>query len=292
MSVKDATISGNMYSPMLSITPENYTQYTNVEQSSRTILLALSGLNIKLERFTNEISSLRLPTNDDTYKGAIVRIYNNSVVPIYMSNIITNELQAWGTGAYYDIHWDVATLLPHTYYEFQCQYYPQYSYVDGTLAHSAITHTSSMQQIVSGLTVGSIVDINCGIVSGNGGYKVMVGSTTLVDTINSSNIRTRMEGRSFQHKVTSGNTKITANVADGSKLEIDVRSRNSTEGYYWTKVSTSEIGGVIDLRNMMLFQGTNGISVGYDPYINADGFLRFGSWTRPDYDDYGIHENG
>ena len=90
----------------------------------------------------------------------------------------------------------------------------------------------------------------------------------------------------------SGQTAITANVADGSKLEISVWARNNTEHYYWTKVSTSENDGVIDLRTMMLFQGTNGISVGYDPYINADGFLRFGSWTRPDYDDYGIHENG
>ena len=292
LSVKDATISGNMYSPMLSITPENYTQYTSADSSTRVILLSLSGFNVKLERFTNEITSLRLPTGDAAYKGAIVRIYNNSVVGINMNNVITNDLRAWGTLEYYEAHWDAIWLLPQTYYEFQCQYYPQYSYTNTNLGHSVITHASSMQQIVSGLTIGSIVDIHCGIVSGNGGYKVMAGSTTLIDTTGSSDIRRRMQGASIQYKVVQNQTIITANVSDGSKLEISIDGRNNTENYYWTLVAKAENGGVKDLQNMMLFQGTNGVSVGYDPYINADGFLRFGSWTRPDYDDYGIHENG
>ena len=289
MSVRDATISGNMYAPLFSITPENISQYTS---SGGTILLSLSGLNVKFEGFSEWASTMYLPAEEE-YNGAIARIYNNSIVEIIMTNTMKTRLDAFGT-LYHQITIEAPVIIKQNTYEvFQCQYFPKNSYSEvNPLEHKTIEHTSAMQQIVSGLTVGSVVEIACGIVSGNGGFKVMAGSTTLVDGLNSPNISWRMGGRVFQYKVVAGGTTITADVTDGSKLEIYVYLRNSEAVYRWVPISESKSEGVKPLIDSMAFEGHNGISVGFAPYINADGFLRFGSWTRPDYDDRGIHQNG
>jgi hypothetical protein len=291
MTVRDATISGNMYAPMLSITPENFAQYTNPEiPGSRTLLLALSGLNVKFEGL-DSYTAIRLP-GESQYLGAIARIYNNTISDLLVVGIIGTYAHAGGTQKYFETQIRSIDIRPNSYQTFQCQYFSPYSYSEFVEGHQDIEHDSSMQTIVSGLTVGDVVEISCGIVKGNGGYKVMAGSKTLVDTINIEMVSERMAGRVFQHKVVANQTIITANVADGSTLSIAVNRRNRDAGYFWTQVSESNIqDGAKDLGIIVRMEGVNGPSVGYDPYITDDGYLRFRTWTRPD-GDRSIHNNG
>lgn len=291
MTVRDATISGNMYAPMLSITPENFAQYTNPEiPGSRTLLLALSGLNVKFEGL-DSYTAIRLP-GESQYLGAIARIYNNTISDLLVVGIIGTYAHAGGTQKYFETQIRSIDIRPNSYQTFQCQYFSPYSYSEFVEGHQDIEHDSSMQTIVSGLTVGDVVEISCGIVKGNGGYKVMADSKTLVDTINIEMVSERMAGRVFQHKVVANQTIITANVADGSTLSIAVNRRNRDAGYFWTQVSESNIqDGAKDLGIIVRMEGVNGPSVGYDPYITDDGYLRFRTWTRPD-GDRSIHNNG
>ena len=291
MTVRDATISGNMYAPMLSITPENFAQYTNPEiPGSRTLLLALSGLNVKFEGL-DSYTAIRLP-GESQYLGAIARIYNNTISDLSVVGVIGTYAHAGGTEKYFETQIRSIDIRPNSYQTFQCQYFSPYSYSEFVEGHQDIEHDSSMQTIVSGLTVGDVVEISCGIVKGNGGYKVMAGSKTLVDTINIEMVSERMAGRVFQHKVVANQTIITANVADGSTLSVVVNRRNRDAGYFWTQVSESNIqDGAKDLGIIVRMEGVNGPSVGYDPYITDDGYLRFRTWTRPD-DDSAIHSNG
>ena len=291
MKVRNATISGNMYAPMLSITPENFAQYTNPEiPGSRTLLLALSGLNVKFEGL-DSYTAIRLP-GESQYLGAIARIYNNTISDLLVVGIIGTYAHAGGTEKYFETQIRSIDIRPNSYQTFQCQYFSPYSYSETVEGHRDIEHDSSMQTIVSGLTVGDVVEISCGIVKGNGGYKVMAGSKTLVDTINIEFVSERMVGRVFQHKVVANQTIITANVADGSTLSIAVNRRNRDAGYFWTQVAESNIQeGAKDLGATVRMNGVKGLSVGYDPYITDDGYLRFRTWTRPD-DDMAIHSNG
>lgn len=291
MTVRDATISGNMYAPMLSITPENFAQYTNPEiPGSRTLLLALSGLNVKFEGL-DSYTAIRLP-GESQYLGAIARIYNNTISDLRVVGVIGTYAHAGGTEKYFETQIRSIDIRPNSYQTFQCQYYSPYSYSETVEGHRDIEYGSSMQTIVSGLTVGDVVEISCGIVSGNGGYKVMAGSKTLVDTLNIEMVIERMAGRVFQHKVVANQTTITANVADGSTLSVSVNRRNRDAGYFWTQVSESNIqDGAKDLGITVRMEGVNGFSVGYDPYITDDGYLRFRTWTRPD-GDQAIHHNG
>ena len=293
MSCRDATISGNMYAPLLSITPVNIEQYSTLDSQGDYLLnLGVTGLNVKFEGFSTNNVTIKLPLNESKFNGAIARIYNNSIVNLWITGTMNVQADAVGTKFHLKT-WLThhVNIEPNSYQSFQCQYFPPYTYIARLQESKTIVHESSMQTIASNLSLGDVLEISCGIIEGDGWYRVMAGSKTLIDTTSAQLPPDRMAGRVVQHKVVPNQNEITADVAEGSKLYIEVFVKNGNEAYAWKQVSKSlPQGGAKDLLGSWRMSGLNGYSVGFGPYITNEGYLKFSSWTRPD-DDGVIHYN-
>ncbi len=293
MSCRDATIGGNMYAPLLSITPNNIEQYSTIDSHGYYVLnLDVTGLNVKFEGFSTNNVTIVLPRNESKFNGAIAHIYNNSIANLLISGAISVRADAIGT--LYHPQARLTTFIgidSNSYQSFQCQFFPPHTYIDRLQESKTIVHESSMQTIASNLSFGDVLEISCGIIEGDGWYRVMAGSKTLIDTTSAQLPSDRTAGRVVQHKVVPNQNEITADVAEGSKLYIEVFVKNENEAYAWKQFSESlPQGGAKDLLGSWRMSGVHGVSVGFNPYITNEGYLRFSSWTRPD-DDGAIHYN-
>ena len=293
MSCRDAKIGGNMYAPLLSITPNNIEQYSTTDSHGNYMLnLDVTGLNVKFEGFSTNNVTIQLPLNESKFNGAIARIYNNSIVNLWITGTMNVQADAVGTKFHLKT-WLThhVNIEPNSYQSFQCQHFPQYTYIERLQESKTIAHESSMQTIASNLSFGDVVELSCGIIEGDGWYRVMAGSKTLIDTTSAQMPSDRMAGRVVQHKVVPNQNEITADVAEGSKLWVEVYVKNQNETYAWKQFSESiPQGGAKDLLGSWRMSGVHGVSVGFNPYITSEGYLRFSSWTRPD-DNGVIHYN-
>ena len=248
--------------------------------------------NVKFEGFSTNNVTIVLPRNESKFNGAIAHIYNNSIANLLISGAISVRADAIGT--LYHPQARLTTFIgidSNSYQSFQCQFFPPHTYIDRLQESKTIVHESSMQTIASNLSFGDVLEISCGIIEGDGWYRVMAGSKTLIDTTSAQLPSDRTAGRVVQHKVVPNQNEITADVAEGSKLYIEVFVKNGNETYAWKQVSESlPQGGAKDLLGSWRMSGLKGYSVGFNPYITREGYLRFSSWTRPD-DDGAIHYN-
>lgn len=285
MTVRDATISGNMLSPLFSLTENNYEQYTRLVEigiDHRVLLLDKTGLNIDFSVFTNVLTLMSLP-RESKYEGALARIYNNTFRPVLISDVIEKILQADGTFEEHLLREGLKAIEPKTYCVFQCVNFRKHSITESALEHSRIQHTDNLQLILSGLTPGDVVLISAGMNVGNGGYIVKAGTQnalnhTLIDTTSYTNIKDKVAGRILQYTVREDGTYLYANVEHGT-MEITVYKTNNQERYSWVAISSSQHFGT-EKHESMKFETENGYDVGWNPYIDGNGVLRFKHWTR------------
>lgn len=285
MTVRNATISGNMLSPLFSLTENNYEQYTRLVEigiDHRVLLLDKTGLNIDFSVFTNVLTLMSLP-RESKYEGALARIYNNTFRPVLISDVIEKTLQADGTFEEHLLREGLKAIEPKTYCVFQCVNFRKHSITESALEHSRIQHTDNLQLILSGLTPGDVVLISAGMNVGNGGYIVKAGTQnalnhTLIDTTSYTNIKDKVAGRILQYTVREDGTYLYANVEHGT-MEITVYKTNNQERYSWVAISSSQHFGT-EKHESMKFETENGYDVGWNPYIDGNGVLRFKHWTR------------
>lgn len=285
MTVRDATISGNMLSPLFSLTENNYEQYTRLVEigiDHRVLLLDKTGLNIDFSVFANVLTLMSLP-RESKYEGALARIYNNTFRPVLISDVIEKILQADGTFEEHLLREGLKAIEPKTYCVFQCVNFRKHSITESALEHSRIQHTDNLQLILSGLTPGDVVLISAGMNVGNGGYIVKAGTQnalnhTLIDTTSYTNIKDKVAGRILQYTVREDGTYLYANVEHGT-MEITVYKTNNQERYSWVAISSSQHFGT-EKHESMKFETENGYDVGWNPYIDGNGVLRFKHWTR------------
>jgi len=285
MTVRDATISGNMLSPLFSLTENNYEQYTRLVEigiDHRVLLLDKTGLNIDFSVFANVLTLMSLP-RESKYEGALARIYNNTFRPVLISDVIEKILQADGTFEEHLLREGLKAIEPKTYCVFQCVNFRKHSITESALEHSRIQHTDNLQLILSGLTPGDVVLISAGMNVGNGGYIVKAGTQnalnhTLIDTTSYTNIKDKVAGRILQYTVREDGTYLYANVEHGT-MEITVYKTNNQERYSWVAISSSQYFGT-EKHESMKFETENGYDVGWNPYIDGNGVLRFKHWTR------------
>ena len=302
MKVRNATISGNMYAPLLVLNSNNIDNYTTINQQGFRVLdLEKTGLNICLENIN--IGRIELPILEK-YKGAVFRLFNNTDWSVSVSNTVVSTRQYIGT--YHNIgsaERVFASVAPYCYIELQCQLFNAGSYstqtFESTIRH--IDESNDFTEIASGLQVGDIIHISAGVEYGREGYQVKGGTSassltkTFFDTTGASSTFYKVIGNEIDYTVVSSPStpKIFAKIANGT-LAVSVEQRNKNSAYRWLVVSeTSYKKGVPEFPYDMSFfhVSRGGGDVGHEPYITDDGYIRFRHWERQ-ADDGAIYVDG
>lgn len=305
MSVKDATISGNMYAPLFVLTDANFSQYTEqIAVNNYRLLLDKTGLNIQINVNSYVALTLALP-NDSKYNGAILRIYNNTWRRIMVDGVVTKCSEVEGT-----LHVTIndgdsrQDIEPYTYAMYQCELYnigdvvtTRYDY------RGEITKASALQKVAD-VSVGDRLKIVGGIVQGDDGYKVYGGTSpssanirfhdSTIDT--SLTVKQKVEGFETDYVVASSPscTGIYANVDyDDTTAYVCVFKMNTQAFYGWKNMdeNVEDYGFPTPFTQVAFYNLRGEISQGSSPYIDENGILRFEHWIRQDRDG-AIHEDG
>ena len=292
MTVRDATISGNMYAPLFVINNVNYEQCTYVSSdpynSYRYINLDVTGLNIQIdaEVFRNTLG-ISLP-NDEKYNGAIVRISNNTGNRIPLYNSVVKANRAIGTLRTSNNESLPTNIEPGTYVMMQCECFSAKTVCMG-YSYLEFTKGSQMQKIAD-VQVGDELRIVGGIVYGDDGYKVCGGTSAspnnevFWNTTQSQDVDYRVSGFSTNYSVKSSPacTAIYGNLDyDDTKAAVYVFKLNTETFYGWKNTNEHAYEGNYENPQYMQFYDANhGASVGSNPYIDENGILRFENWTR------------
>lgn len=305
MSVKDATISGNMYAPLFVLTDANFSQYTEqIAVNNYRLLLDKTGLNIQINVNSYVALTLALP-NDSKYNGAILRIYNNTWRRIMVDGVVTKCSEVEGT-----LHATIndgdsrLVIEPYTYTMYQCELYnigdvvmTRYDY------RGEITKASALQKVAD-VSVGDRLKIVGGIVQGDDGYKVYGGTSpssanirfhdSTIDT--SLTVKERVDGFETDYVVASSPscTGIYANVDyDDTTAYVCVFKMNTQAFYGWKNMdeNVEDYGFPTPFSQVAFYNIRGEISQGSFPYIDENGILRFQHWIRQDRDG-AIHVDG
>lgn len=303
MTVRDATISGNMYAPLFVINNANYEQCTYVSSdpynSYRYINLDVTGLNIQIDaevfRHTLGIS---LP-NDEKYNGAIVRISNNTGNRIPLYNSVAKVNESIGTLRTSNNVRRSTYIESGTYVTMQCECFSAKTVCMG-YSYLEFVKGSQMQKIAD-VQVGDELRIVGGIVYGDDGYKVCGGTSAspnnevFWNTTQSQDVGNRVSGFSTDYSVKSSPacTAIYGNLDyDDTKAVVYVFKLNTETFYGWKNTNEHAYAGNYENPQYMRFyDDIHGQSVGSNPYIDEDGILRFENWTRQATDGT-IYQNG
>lgn len=305
MSVKDATISGNMYAPLFVLTDANFSQYTEqIAVNNYRLLLDKTGLNVQINVNSYVALTLALP-NDTKYNGAILRIYNNTWRRIMVDGVVTKCSEVEGT-----LHATIndgdsrLVIEPYTYAMYQCELYnigdvvmTRYDY------RGEITKASALQKVAD-VSVGDRLKIVGGIVQGDDGYKVYGGTSpssanirfhdSTIDT--SLTVKERVDGFETDYVVASSPscTGIYANVDyDDTTAYVCVFKMNTQAFYGWKNMdeNVEDYGFPTPFSQVAFYNIRGEISQGSFPYIDENGILRFQHWIRQDRDG-AIHVDG
>ena len=305
MSVKDATISGNMYAPLFVLTDANFSQYTEqIAVNNYRLLLDKTGLNVQINVNSYVALTLALP-NDSKYNGAILRIYNNTWRRIMVDGVVTKCSEVEGT-----LHATIndgdsrLVIEPYTYAMYQCELYnigdvvmTRYDY------RGEITKASALQKVAD-VSVGDRLKIVGGIVQGDDGYKVYGGTSpssanirfhdSTIDT--SLTVKERVDGFETDYVVASSPscTGIYANVDyDDTTAYVCVFKMNTQAFYGWKNMdeNVEDYGFPTPFSQVAFYNIRGEISQGSFPYIDENGILRFQHWIRQDRDG-AIHVDG
>lgn len=295
LSVKDATISGNMYAPLFVINDSNFSECTEVISGRNVVKLDVTGLNICLEgdwRYQN--INISLPMNQK-YNGAIARIYNNTSSTVTVTGVVKTNQFLWGT--YQNLRTEVDTLFisPYCYATLQCQSYSAGAYISQVQQLQKIT-SNTFAEIASGLQVGDKIHITAGISAGGGGYQVKGGTSasalnvTFFDTTSAATTSGKVHGYQTDYTILSSPacSKIYAKVESGEGV-FTVDKLNAGAEYMWTDVTLTnpheDVAAPAQIK-FTHYSYATGEDVGQEPYIDENGVLRFRHWTRADENGY------
>jgi hypothetical protein len=292
MTVRDATISGNMYAPLFVINNANYEQCTRASSDPynryRYINLDVTGLNIQIdaEVFRNTLG-ISLP-NDEKYNGAIVRISNNTGNRIPLFNSVVKANKAIGTlrtSNNESLHTNIES---GTYVIMQCECFSAKTVCMG-YSYKEFTKGSQMQKIAD-VQVGDELRIVGGIVYGDDGYKVCGGTSAspnnevFWNTLQSQDVSYRVSGfeTNYSVKASPACTAIYGNLDyDDTKAAVYVFKLNTETFYGWKNTNEHAYeGNYENPQYMRFYDAIHGQSVGSNPYIDENGILRFENWTR------------
>jgi hypothetical protein len=295
LSVKDATVSGNMYAPLFVINDSNFSECTEVISGRNVVKLDVTGLNICLEgdwRYQN--INIALPMNQK-YKGAIARIYNNTSSTLTVTGIVKTNQLLWGTYQNLRTTADTLYIFPYCYATLQCQSYSVGAYISQVQQLQKIT-SNTFTEIASGLQVGDKIHITAGISAGGGGYQVKGGTSasalnvTFFDTTSAATTSGKVHGYQTDYTIlsTPACSKIYAKVESGEGV-FTVDKLNADAEYMWTDVTLTnpheDVAAPAQIK-FTHYSYATGEDVGQEPYIDENGVLRFRHWTRADENGY------
>lgn len=295
LSVKDATISGNMYAPLFVINDSNFSECTEVISGRNVVKLDVTGLNICLEgdwRYQNV--NIALPMNQK-YKGAIARIYNNTSSTLTVTGVVKTNQLLWGTYQNLRTTADTLYISPYCYATLQCQSYSAGAYISQVQQLQKIT-SNTFTEIASGLQVGDKIHITAGISAGGGGYQVKGGTSasalnvTFFDTTSAATTSGKVHGYQTDYTILSSPacSKIYAKVESGEGA-FTVDKLNADAEYMWTDVTLTnpheDVAAPAQIK-FTHYSYATGEDVGQEPYIDENGVLRFRHWTRADENGY------
>ncbi len=295
LSVKDATVSGNMYAPLFVINDSNFSECTEVISGRNVVKLDVTGLNICLEgdwRYQN--INIALPMNQK-YKGAIARIYNNTSSTLTVTGIVKTNQLLWGTYQNLRTTADTLYIFPYCYATLQCQSYSVGAYISQVQQLQKIT-SNTFTEIASGLQVGDKIHITAGISAGGGGYQVTGGTSasalnvTFFDTTSAATTSGKVHGYQTDYTIlsTPACSKIYAKVESGEGV-FTVDKLNADAEYMWTDVTLTtpheDVAAPAQIK-FTHYSYATGEAVGQEPYIDENGVLRFRHWTRADENGY------
>lgn len=307
MTVRDATISGNMYAPLFVLTDANFSQYTEQISASALnyrLLLDKTGLNVQINVTQYAVFTLTMP-DDSKYNGAILRIYNNTWRRVMINGVVTKCSEVEGTlHATINDGDSLLTIEPYSYAMYQCELYnigdvvmTRYDY------RGEITKASALQKVAD-VSVGDRLKIVGGIVQGDDGYKVYGGTSpssanirfhdSTIDT--SLTVKQKVEGFETDYVVASSPscTGIYANVDyDDTTAYVCVFKMNTQAFYGWKNMdeNVEDYGFPTPFSQVAFYNVRGEISQGTFPYIDENGILRFQHWIRQDRDG-AIHVDG